>query len=267
MTLSSDTKLSIKTSALSAIFTVMLFMLVNYFFNHSLNPFSNSSSKNPPITIQGTGSVSAQPDQSTVSFTVNKTANTLQDAQNQANTFTNKIVADLQKIGIAKQDIQTSNYNSSPNYSDNGGPMMQSAIYPRPPAPSGVSGFTVSEDVEITIHDISKANGVIDTITKDGAEDVSGPDLTFSDAKQQDLENQARTKAIENAKEKAQSMADAAGIHLGKLVKIQEDNQNYPIFRPLMMNAAGTTAKSVPTQINPGQNTVTSSVTLSYETY
>jgi len=124
-----------------------------------------------------------------------------------------------------------------------------------------------TEDVAVIIHDISKANAVIDTVTKDGAENVSGPDLTFSDAKQQDLENQARTKAIANAKEKAQSMADAAGIHLGKLVKLEETNQNYPIFRPMMMNAAGGTAKSVPTQINPGQNTVTSSVTLSYETY
>src|SRR5579862_1608126 len=88
----------LKTAIFSAIFTVILFMLVSYFFNHSWNPFVNDQSKNPPITVQGTGTASAQPDQSSVSFTVTKTANTLKDTQNQANTFTNKIVGDLQKI-------------------------------------------------------------------------------------------------------------------------------------------------------------------------
>src|SRR6185437_14707970 len=100
-------------------FTVLLLMLVNYFFNHSWNFFLNSQMKTQTFSVQGTGTATAAPDQSSVSFTVTKTATTLKDAQNQANTFTNKIVSDLQKIGIAKQDIQTNNYNSYPNYPDN----------------------------------------------------------------------------------------------------------------------------------------------------
>src|SRR6266404_1004953 len=243
MALSADTKLVVKTSLLSAIFIIVLFMLVNYFFNHSWNlSASSSASKNPPISVQGTGSVISQPDQSSVSFTVTKTATTLQDAQNQANTFTNKIVSDLQKLGVAKKDIQTSNYNSSPNYNDNSA--QPDTFMPiRQPQSQTIISYTVTENVTITLHSSDKANSVIDSITKDGAENISGPELTFSDAKQQDLENQARTKAIENAKQKAQSMADAAEIHLGKLTKIQEDNQNpYPIMRPMMMSAAGDTA-------------------------
>jgi uncharacterized protein YggE len=265
VTLSSDSKLILKTSVVSAIFTVILFMLVNYFFSHDWNPFVKSQSNNPPITVQGTGTISAQPDQSSVSFTVTKTANTLKDTQNQANTFTNKITGDLLKIGVAKQDIQTSNYNSYPNYADqSSGPVL----YMRQPQSQTIQDYTVTEDVTITLHNTDTANKVIDTVTNDGAENVSGPDLTFSDARQQDLENQARTKAIENAKQKAQSMADAAGIHLGKLTKIEDGTQNpYPIIRPLMMTAAGGAEKSAPTQINPGQNQVTASVTLSYETY
>ncbi|HSW97545.1 MAG TPA: SIMPL domain-containing protein [Candidatus Saccharimonadales bacterium] len=266
MALSSDSKLVIKISALSAIFTVILLVLINYFVNHTWALGGGGTSKNPPITVTGSGMVSAQPDQSSVSFTVTKTANTLKDAQNQANTFTNKMVSDLQKIGVEKKDIQTSNYNSYPNYQEqSSGPNVYMPI--NKPQSQTIQDYTVTENVTITIHNTDTANKVIDTVTSDGAENVTGPDLTFSESKQQDLENQARAKAIANAKQKAQTMADAAGIHLGKLTKIEDGSQNnYPVIRPMMMNAAGN-AKSAPTQINPGQNNISASVTLTYETY
>jgi hypothetical protein len=267
----SDSKfIVLKTSIFSAIFTVIILMLLSYFFNHTWNPFA-SKTASQPFTVQGTGTATATPDQSAVSFTVTKTATTLQDAQNQANTFTNKIVADLQKDGVTKQDIQTSNYSSYPNYNQNNEGVVQPGVaLPIQPQPSSqtIVSYTVSEDVNITLHDISKANTVIDQITKDNAENISGPNLTFSDTKQQQLENDARNQAIANAKQKAQSMSEAAGIHLGKIINIQEGDNSQPIVRPLMMaNDAMGTAKSVPTQISPGQNTVTSTVTLSYQTY
>jgi uncharacterized protein len=272
MKLTTEVKIALKTSILSAVFTVVLLLLVNYFINHTWNLFGNQS-KSQPFTVQGTGSATATPDESTISFTVTKTATKLQEAQNQANTFTNKIVSDLGKLGIAKKDIQTSNYNSYPNYNDNSGgvgimqPETAMPIKPEQDSQTIIS-YTVSEDVAITVHNTNKANNVIDQITKDGAENVSGPDLTFSDAKQKTLENEARTRAIQDAKQKAQSMAEAAGIHLGQIINIQEANSNpYPVVRPLMMNALNGASKSAPTQINPGQNTVTSTITLSYETY
>ena len=205
----------LKTSILSAIFTVVILMLLSYFFNHTWNPFA-SKTASQPFTVQGTGTATAAPDESAVSFTVTKTATTLQDAQNQANTFTNKIVSDLQKLSVAKEDIQTNNYNSYPNYNQNNeGVVQQGVALPIQPQQQSqtIISYTVSEDVTITLHDINKANTVIDQITKDGAENISGPNLTFSDAKQQQLENDARDQAITNAKQKAQSMSQAAGIH------------------------------------------------------
>jgi len=271
MSLLSDSKfIVLKTSIFSAIFTVVLLMIVSYFFNHTWNPFA-SKTASQPFTVQGIATVNAAPDQSAVSFTVTKTATTLQDAQNQANTFTNKIVSDLSKLNIAKKDIQTNNYNSYPNYNQNNEGIVQPGVaIPIKPQQSAqtIISYTVSEDVTITLHDTNKANTVIDTITKDGAENISGPSLTFSDTKQQQLENEARKQAITDAKQKAQSMSQAAGIHLGRIINIQEGDNSQPIIRPLMMNnvAAGT-AKSVPTQINPGQNSITATVTLSYEIY
>jgi len=257
-------KLLVKSSLLSALFTVLLLMLVNYYFNHNWNFFENSQMKIQTFSVQGTATATGTPDQSDISFTVSKTAAALQDAQNQANASMNIIISDLTKIGVSKNDIQTSNYNSSPNYTDN--EVEQPAIIVNPPSQT-IQSYTVSEDVDVTIHNTVKIASVIDTVTRDNAEDISGPNLTFSDTKQQQLENQARTTAIYNAKQKAQSLSSAAGIRLGKVINVQE-NQPTPIYpiHPLMMSAKSVQAvPNVPTQINTGQNSVTATITLTYE--
>lgn len=266
MKASAPVKLLVKSSLLSAIFTVLLLMLVNYYFNHNWNFFENSQMKTQTFSVQGTGTVNGTPDQSDISFTVSKTATTLQDAQNQANTSMNTIISDLNKIGVSKKDIQTSNYNSSPNYSDN--EVSQPVIIVNPPSQT-IESYTVSEDVDVTIHNTLNSAPVIDSVTKDNAQNISGPNLTFSDAKQQQLDNQARITAIDNAKQKAQSLANAAGIKLGKVINVQE-SQPMPIypFHPMMLSAKPVqAAASVLTQINPGQNTVTATITLIYEIY
>lgn len=267
MKLSHEFKMIIKTAFLSAFFTVVLLMLVNYYFNHSWNPFS-SSSDSQLFTVTGTGTITKTPDEAQISFTVSQSAMLLKDAQNMANKQTNLIVSDLQKIGIPQKDIQTSNYSSSPN-NQNGNTieLMPARIQPQQVSPSP-NGYTVSEDISVTVENVNKAGEVIDTVTKDGAEDVNGPNLTFSDATNESLIDQARVQAILNAKQKAQSMASAAGIHLGRIVNIQDGNTPFLPVMPMMsgMRAAGGSS-SVPTQINQGENTVTETVTLSYQTW
>lgn len=267
MKVSSETRFVAKTSVSAAVLTVLLLLLVNYFINGSWNLPLNTPVKSRTFQVQGTGNVTATPDQSDVSFTVTKTATTLQEAQNQANTSMNTILTDLQKVGVEKKDIQTSNYNSSPNYVQNNGGAVPAIIVN--PQSQQIVSYTVSEDVDITIDNTEETSTIIDTITKDNAENISGPNVTFSEGKQERLEDQARTLAITNARQKAESMASAAGIRLGNIINIQEDNPTPVLIHPLMMSAraAVPNTPSVPTQINPGQNTITSNVTVTYETY
>ena len=259
----------VKSSLFTAIFTIILWYVLSAFIYQSWSLAQNAS-KSQPFTISGTGTVTAQPDLAQISFSVTKTNPTLKDAQNEANTSTNNIVADLQKIGIDKKDIKTSNYSSYPNYNNNDNSQPNGLMMPiRPPQTSQtIISYTVSENVDINVHDSTKVNNVIDAITKDGAENISGPNYVFSDATQKSLQDKARLQAITDAKQKAQTMANAAGIRLGKMVNIQESNNGIMPY-PVMMKASGTTSASdgVPTQINPGENTVTDSVTLSYETW
>lgn len=256
----------VKASLLTAIFTVILWYGLNAFIYQSWNLAQNNASRSQPFTAQGTGTATAAPDQAQVLFSIAKTAPKLQDAQNQANTSTNTIVADIEKLGIAKKDIQTSNYNSSPNYENStSGTMM---IYPPQQNNQTIISYTVEENITLTITDNTKVNSAIDTITNDGAENISGPNYTFSDAMQQSLQNKARIMAIADAKQKAQTIANAAGIHLGRVTSVQENSGGYPIpMQPIMMNSKAVAVGSAPTQINQGQNTVTDNVTLYYETW
>ncbi len=261
-----STKETFLTAFLSALFTLVLLFLISYFFNHSWNLFSAAGSKQL-FTVEGTSSITQKPDAANVSFTVTKTAASLQDAQNQANTAVNTMVSDLQKLGINKKDIKTSNYSSYPKYDNNTSGVPVGMMMPVRGGQT-ITGYTVSENVDVTLSDIAKANNVIDAVTKDGVENVSGPNLTFSPTTQQALVDKARLQAVTQAKRKAQSLADAAGIRLGRVVNIQESNTNPVPIEPMMLQSGikGTTG-GTPTQINPGENTITETVTLSYETW
>ncbi len=267
MTISKENQHSLTTAIFSSIFTLVLLFLINYFFNHSWNPFAASSSKQL-FTVEGTSTISQKPDAADISFTVAKSALTLKVAEDQANTSANTIVMNIKKLGIPEKDIKTSNYNSSPTYdntSTGGVPLEMMPI--RGGNGQTITGYTVSESVDVTLSDITKANSVIDVVSNDGAENVSGPNLTFSSTTQDALVTKARLQAVTNAKQKAQGLADAAGIHLGRVVNIQESGNQVPI-QPLMMKAGNSNSGgSTPTQINPGENTITETVTLSYQTW
>jgi hypothetical protein len=137
---------------------------------------------------------------------------------------------------------------------------------PQPGNSTDIASYTVDENITVTLHDISKVNTVIDIATNGSAENIFGPNFSFSDQKQQDLSDQARAEAIANAKQKAERLAAEAGIRLGKILSVQETGTPFPV-QPLMLNAKAESgaSRSAPTQINPGENTVTENVTLSYE--
>lgn len=221
-------------------------------------PFSINSvqtTKSNLFQVTGTGKVSGAPDSATVSFGVTKSANTIADAQNQTNSAIQNITDALRKEGIEDKSIKTTDYNVNPNYNFNTGSQT-------------ITGYTVTQTVQLTIQPLEKTNKVLDILTASGANIVNQVSFTFSDAKKKELENQARQLAVTEAKDKAQGLANAAGMHLGKIVDVQEENTQEP--RPIMPMALTKDAASgagAPTQVTPGENNISLTVTLSYETY
>ncbi|PWU22904.1 hypothetical protein C5B42_04775, partial [Candidatus Cerribacteria bacterium 'Amazon FNV 2010 28 9'] len=202
-----------------------------------------TTNKQSTFDVSGTGEVTTAPDQAEISLGYQTTSTTVADAQNKGNQVINTITKDVQSLGINSADIKTVSYSLYPSYDFSAG--------------QHISGYNLNISLDVKVKDFDKVNQVIDVATKDGANQVGGISFTISDAKEKDIENQARKQAIDEAKNKAQSTAQLAGIRLGKIVNVTEDTAQAPRPVPLLakdmaVNAAGTAA---PTQVNPGSTT------------
>lgn len=241
----------------SSILTILFIFLGLFLYTKFAGPIpfsvnSIQTTKTNLFTVNGTGKATGIPDTAQLSIGVTKTGSTVTIAQNQANTAANKIIEDFKKLGIEDKNIKTTNYSINPNYDYSRG------------GTQSITGYTVTQTLEVDITPIDIANKAFDAATADGANLVGGVNFTFNDKTQKDLENKAREEAVKMAKEKAQNLTSATGIRLGKIVDVQESNDFTP--RPIMMAQGLGAAKSADTQLQPGENSITINITLSYET-
>jgi uncharacterized protein YggE len=213
------------------------------------------------ISFDGKGEVFAAPDMATVSFTIRETSKDVKDAQTKATAKETAVLAFLDKSGVAKKDIKTESYNSYPKY-DYGTPcygyMMPCRQEPK------VTGYEVSEYVSVKIRDLAKAGEIVKGIGEAGISEISGPD--FSIEKEDQLKEQSRKMAIEEAKKKAEALAKDLGVNLVRIVNFSE-NGNYPYYAAGLMKAdARAESVSAPAPALPtGENKITSNVTITYE--
>ncbi len=204
------------------------------------------------LSVVGEGKVDVVPDTAEVSAgIVVQDAKTVQDAEQKINEVNNKIIAAAIALGIPKENIKTSSYSINPNYGF---------------GPPGVSAtpttYTGNATVTIKVKDANKVSGVITAATSAGANQVYNAGFSVDDPAK--FREQARDKAIENAKQQAQKLASQLGIRLGKIVNIVESNTGSPI--PFMEKslAAPLGGGSAP-NIEPGTQTISSTVTLYFE--
>ncbi len=206
------------------------------------------------LAVVGEGKIDVVPDTSTIQAgIVVSNAPTVEDAQKQIDNVNNKIVDSLKQLGIQKKDIKTSNYAINPNYSYDGGRNQ-------------ITGYNGNANVTITVKQQDLLQQVTSAVTKAGANQVYG--AQFSVENPEKFREQAREKAITNAKEQAQKLAQNLGLRLGRIVNIVESTPGgQPIPMALNREAGGLGGGAgAPVQIEPGSQTITSTVTLYFET-
>lgn len=202
--------------------------------------------------VTGTGSVNTAPDIAEVNVGVQTTGNTSQQAQEELNGVINRVSEAVKTAGVDNKDIQTANYNINPTYDFKGGGDQ-------------ITGYSANTSLTITVRDLNKANSVIDAATGAGANVLGGVQFKVDDDSK--AENEAREKAVADAKKKAEDAARIAGFKLGRIINYSEDfGEGRPIpYRDTANAALGREKVTPPTQIEPGQSEVRVNVTLSYE--
>ncbi|MCL5675731.1 MAG: SIMPL domain-containing protein [Patescibacteria group bacterium] len=238
---------------------VILIIVLSFWILNKLNislPLSMVSTvtnKNDVFTVDGQGKVTAKPDTAQINLGVTVNGNSVSQVQSQANETMNKITSDLKNLGASDKDIKTTNYSLNPNYDYRSGSQK-------------IIGYVINIYLTVKTKDFNKINQMIDAATKDGANQVGGLSFVVDDPSK--FENEARKLAIDNAKQKAQKIANEAGLRLGRVLNVSESQQPRP--QPVLMNAAKAVdlggAPEESTQVEPGSTEIVINVTLSYET-
>ena len=152
------------------------------------------------------------------------------------------IIDALKKAGVSSSDIQTTQVSLWPQTSSNG---------------LKITGYQASNSVNVSAP-LAKSGNLVDAAVGAGANNVDGPNLDTADTTS--LYNQALTQALSKSKAKAQVIADATGLTLGKVLKVNEGSQPTPIVYGA---ALAESAKAAP-PIEAGTQKIQASVTVTY---
>lgn len=241
-----------KSSLITIVFIfICLFAYTKLFGPIPFSVNSVTTTKTDLFRADGVGKASAIPNTALISMGVTNTASTVLDAQDQTNTLVNNIIADLKKLDISEKNIQTTSYSVRPEYDYKEGTQT-------------IRGYTVTQSLEVKISPIETANKAVDTAVANGANLVGGITFILDDKTKMQVEEKARKEAIENAKQKAQSLAGLAGMKLGRIVDVQESPREFP--RIGFETQSLQLKDQAPTQLTPGENTIEVTIVLSYET-
>lgn len=196
------------------------------------------------LTVSAQGSSTRTPDMANYSAGVTTQGTTASEALATNSTQMNRVVAALKQAGIADRDIQTSNLNLNPIYSQP--KRLPDGSYED--GPQRIVGYQASNTVSVRQRKLEDMGKVIDALVKAGANQVNGPNFMLSQPEA--AENEARADAMKKARARADLYAGAAGLRVVRILSISENGGYAPqpvmYVRKEMMDAAGAMAPPPP---------------------
>jgi uncharacterized protein YggE len=187
--------------------------------------------KHHTIAVSGKGKISARPDIAEVTAGVVTHAPSARDALAANNAATSRLFETLKERGIAEKDIQTSQISITPEYSQ-----PQPRGYPAPPGANEqpaqtefiprLVGYKVENSVRVTSRRIDQLGPLLDAVVQAGANQLYG--ISFRVENPEELSDEARKRAMRDAKHKGELLAGEAGVVLGPPLKIAEQQQGGP---------------------------------------
>lgn len=218
----------------------------------ALTHWQEPASTNDTVTVTGEGKVTAIPDIGLIQLSVESRGSTVSQVQADGTAKINSIVAFLKGLDIAKEDLKTTQYNLYPRYSYNPETGQQR-----------LDGYQLSQTVEVKIRNLDRVGEVLAGAVDRGANQVGG--LTFAIDDPFKFEQEARLAAIAQARQKAEALAEAAGIELGEVRSFSENVNNPPLPPVYYSRGLAEADSAAAPQVEAGSQEVTVSVSLSFE--
>jgi len=201
----------------------------------------------PVLSVDGRGSAVIAPDQADVTVGVVSHARSAAQAQAENAQKTLAITQALKQFGVAGSEIKSQNFSFHPDYRSDGNSQK-------------ISGYTASHSLQIHVRDIAKAGKIVDAALNAGANKVNS--LHFSVGDQSAVRKEALGKAIRDARNKADIIAQGLGCRIIGIKNVSESTGSIESrsFNTNMLAAV----KAVDTSFEPGLLTLDANVHIEY---
>jgi len=263
-TLKDQASMKILLMLVSTIFIVILSVLA-VFATIMISRASDSTRYENTVNVSGYGEVDATPDIAMISFTVEEEGKEAKAVGEEVNKKMVKILDELESLDIDEKDIKTQSFNVQPKYEYRSNSKVEGYY---PPQNRVQVGVIVSQYVSVKVRETDNAGSVIAAVNNYDVKYLNGPSFQIDDI--ESVREEAKSLAIEDAKEKAKKLAKDLDARLGDLISYHENGGGYP--RPYMVKTSSfdmgieeSAASSIDPVLPVGENTISANVTLIYE--
>ena len=208
------------------------------------------------ISVSGIGEMAIAADIAMIDVGVVREAKTARDALTSNSEAMAKVLTAMQAKGIKDKDLQTSNFSIAPRYYY---PPHKKGQERKPPS---IIGYTVSNSLAIRIRDLNSVGEIIDQVVTLGVN--TGGNIQFANDNPKQAIIAAREAAMKNAIEKANTLASAANIKLGKVLSITENSRSTSPM-PMMKARFAAEAMSDAMPVAAGENSYSVTVNVEWE--
>ena len=210
----------------------------------------------PMISVTGEGSASLAPDMAVTTLTVLTEAETARAALDANNATMEKVMAAMKSEKIAERDLQTSGFSVQPRW-----------VYPEPKdgqqVPPTITGYQVQNTLSVRIRDLTRLGAILDASVTLGVN--QGGNVSFTNDNPDPAREEARRDAVKRAMAKAQQLADAAGVHLGRIMEISEQTLNQQPMPMMEAQFVRSKASDSSVPMAAGENEYRVQVSMSFE--
>ncbi len=213
--------------------------------------FAQASEQIKTISVNGSSSLKVAPDKATVNISIQTVSKDAKEASAQNAVVMNKIQKSIMALAITRDKIKTTGYNLSPVYDYSNGKQK-------------ITGYSVSNEILVTVDNIDLIGNVIDTAINSGANNVNSVEFGLKDS--ESYKDKALRQAVLDAKRKAQTIASTLGK---SIIDVQSVSANDSYIEARTVNNALFTAKmadaSASSPIQAGDINVKANVSVNFE--
>lgn len=205
------------------------------------------------MTVSAEGKTLVSPDIATTSFSVVSRGLNPQELAGRNNELVSQAIDFVKSQGVEAKDIRTTGYNLQPNYE-----------YDEARRVSFISGYTLTQTVTLKVRDLPKVGEILGGLPELGINQIGG--VSFGVDEPEKYLAEAREEAFQIAREKAEAMARASGVRLGKVLNVSEyGGPVYPYYAERSAYGLGGADLAVPAPtIEPGSEEITVNVNITY---